>query len=435
MRIVADTPYLPRYLSARPDSIIVSPAGAIVYGHAFGRRAPGGFDAEAAARRALDATAGDVGASTGLVVPGATGVRRGEIAAWSPKSRRRLVRCLIDLVPAILAAQVVDAVAFVSLTYGRDAARFGVTPVASKRDFDAWMTQWLAREHPGAALVWVWEVQKRGAPHFHCLIFLEGVLGETFAEWVTESWIDITGLGGSAQDARREYAADVRPLDEDQMIALGVVQYLVKELAKSASKARQVFPAGVRPGRFWGVRNDARLDELREAHPPAPLLQLHADSVPVVADRLRAISTARIPDGLCYHYAERRGESPPGFWRVGFDHLGVPGRYLEGGEPDALSTIIRASRRHHCGRYGANRLELWHRGPDGRTLRDAIRVGEVGGHFGIPPAQRDFFSVTGDEVLAAWRRDDFGACAAFYPGAGELLDRYPHAAPGQLSMF
>ena len=437
---LGSTPYLLRYISAKPNSIIISPAGILIYGAAFGRRR-GDFDAEAAAHRALGESARRLSEDSGLV-GGATGAKRREISTWTAPSRRRFVRYLVDLVPAILAAQVDDTVAFISLTYGREAPR----AAASKRHFDAWVHHRLARDHPAAALVWVWEVQKRGAPHFHALLFLPDVLGETFESWATESWIGVTGLGGSKEAHRHRYAVDVRKLDSDQMIALGIVAYLVKELAKSRSKARPdavavpgrgptvpLFDADHYPGRFWGWRNKERLRELRAVHPSAPLRDLAPAAVPVVCDRLRVISTARIPDELAYRYAELRGEERPPFWRVGFDHLGVPGRYLESGDPVVLETIIRASRRHHCGRYGANGLELWHRDPDGRTLRAALEAGEIGGHWDIPPAQLEMFSRSPEEFLAAYRREDFRVCSAFYPSPDSLIDRYPAAAQGQLA--
>ena len=108
------------------------------------------------------------------------------------------------------------------------------------------------------------------------------------------------------------------------------------------------------PGRFWGVRNRPQLRELMDEHPPTEPRDLHLDEVPVVAARLRCVSTMRFPDGLAYHYAALRDEDPPPFWRVGFDHLGLPGRYLQCGESRLLDRIRLASRRHHCGRFGHN---------------------------------------------------------------------------------
>ena len=233
--------FLPRYISAPPHQVLLSPAETLVYGRQHRARREQDESVDTTVRRFVEGAVGaDLdslpGADAGA---GVTGRRRDAIAKFSPASKRRLIRWLVDLAPAILAAVVLRSIAFVSLTYGRDAAGLGVSASRSKRDFDVWMKHHLAHTHPSAALVWVWEVQKRKAAHFHCVVFLDGVLAQEFAEWCADSWISVTGLGGSTEQARREHAADVRPLDDDAVVALGLVEYLVKEMTKSRNESHE----------------------------------------------------------------------------------------------------------------------------------------------------------------------------------------------------
>jgi hypothetical protein len=130
----------------------------------------------------------------------------------------------------------------VTLTYPDN---WPTSPAQWKRDLQNFLKR-LLRRYAGAGIIWRMEPQKRGAPHFHLLIFNVRYLPYLR---VAEDWASITN-GNIDSCSRVERVRSWR----------GVMSYASKYLAKLDGDDRQ-FLAGVdglaldEVGRLWGVIN------------------------------------------------------------------------------------------------------------------------------------------------------------------------------------
>lgn len=110
------------------------------------------------------------------------GGKRGAVKGFSKASRLRAQRAIAKYDRGVVSQSL-----FITLTYpdcylgGRDA----------KRDFKVFV-QRLKRKYPKAGFFWRMEVQKRGAPHYHLLVF---GLGFIPAQWIAHAWFEIVGSG------------------------------------------------------------------------------------------------------------------------------------------------------------------------------------------------------------------------------------------------
>ena len=128
---------------------------------------------------------------------------------------------------------------FLTLTYPKDYPDDGRR---WKRDHEAFCKR-LKRKYPQVAINWRLEAQKRGAPHFHNLVYNVPFIPKA---WVARQWYEVVGSGdrrhlkfGSRIEKIRSWA--------------GVNSYVAKYMAKpDDGDATSGFAAGVRPGRFWG---------------------------------------------------------------------------------------------------------------------------------------------------------------------------------------
>ncbi len=160
------------------------------------------------------------------------GGARGKVKEFSGGSRRRLMR----LLASINRLRLISLPVFVTLTYpgawSDDAASW-------KRDLEVWLNR-LRRRAPEASAVWRLEFQRRGAPHFHLLVF--GV-AELPKDWVARSWFEVVGSRDMAHLAAGTRVERVRSWR-------GVMSYAAKYMGKRGSA-----PSGEPVGRFWGVHN------------------------------------------------------------------------------------------------------------------------------------------------------------------------------------
>ena len=103
--------------------------------------------------------------------------KRGAVSGYSAKARSRMLALVASLNAAIHPQ-------FVTLTYPHEWDR---DPLAWKSDLDTF-GKWLLRCYPSASFVWKLEPQKRGAPHFHLLVY-----GVPFLPWqiVAVRWAEI----------------------------------------------------------------------------------------------------------------------------------------------------------------------------------------------------------------------------------------------------
>lgn len=156
------------------------------------------------------------------------GGKRGKITLFSRASRRRLMQTIAKTKKSALPV-------FITLTYpgewSKDAKRW-------KRDLRVfWMR--LERRFPHISAVWKLEFQKRGAPHYHLLVW--GAEYAPLLLQVGRLWYEVVGSGDERHllaGTRVEKVRDWR----------GVMSYASKYLGKLEVSTSEV-------GRFWGVMN------------------------------------------------------------------------------------------------------------------------------------------------------------------------------------
>lgn len=157
-----------------------------------------------------------------------TGGARGRVAGFSARSRRRLLDTLHEVQRGQLPI-------FVTLTYP---ASWPDNPKEWKRHIDNFGKA-LTRMGPYGA-VWKLEPQKRGAPHFHLLVWGVRHL-RRFRRWLAATWYRIVGSGDEKHLRAGTQANSVRS-------QRGVVAYASKYMTKDVEAA-----GWENPGRFWGV--------------------------------------------------------------------------------------------------------------------------------------------------------------------------------------
>lgn len=181
--------------------------------------------------RLLQVRDGEAQAQTG-------GGIRGEVQGFSGASRRRLMYLL-----ASVDRTRVEVPLFVTLTYpGEDWERFGGRKEEVKRHLDV-LRHWLFYHHPGAIVIWRLEFQKRGAPHFHLLVFGVGFID---CHYLAYEWHKAVGSGQATH-----------LLSGTQVCAckswVHATSYVSKYLAKKESFADSDVPIHSLPGRIWGI--------------------------------------------------------------------------------------------------------------------------------------------------------------------------------------
>jgi len=155
------------------------------------------------------------------------GGKRGKVSGFTRASRRRLMQ-------RIAMTRKIMMPVFVTLTYP---GAWAEDPKIWKRDLRVfWMR--IKRAYPAAAAIWKLEFQKRGAPHFHLLVW--GVKYAHLVLSVSKLWYEVVGSGDDRHlraGTRVENVRDWR----------GVMAYASKYLGKLESVPTN------EPGRFWGV--------------------------------------------------------------------------------------------------------------------------------------------------------------------------------------
>jgi hypothetical protein len=167
-----------------------------------------------------------------LLTPKKKVAKRGAVKTFSRSSRRRLMRTLARTKRSNMPI-------FVTLTYP---AIFPEDPQEWKRHLKNFFAR-LGRQFPGAAGVWKLEPQKRGAPHYHLLIW--GVDYVDLRFWVPRAWYEVVG-----SDDKKHLAAGTRV--EELRSWNGVMSYASKYLGKvdKAASCAELWQAA---GRYWGV--------------------------------------------------------------------------------------------------------------------------------------------------------------------------------------
>ena len=193
------------------------------------------------------AVAGDGGVrlySLGKQAP-STGGGRGEVCGFSQASRRRLIDKLMLVPWKDIEGQTKHDVraraVLVTLTYP---AIYPVEGDIVKRHL-ANFRRALEHVKSGAyAGLWRLEYQKRGAAHFHILLwFKEPVRIASFVTWARETWYRVVGSG----DVKHlRHGVDVRPVTASRRRPGALLSYLVKYLGKVSTEQFHT-------GRIWGT--------------------------------------------------------------------------------------------------------------------------------------------------------------------------------------
>ena len=182
---------------------------------------------------------------------------RGEIVAWSRRSRLRMVEtmCSLDWGPVVDPGPGRRPV-MVTLTL--PGAWLDVAPTGRdfKRLFDRFRKRW-ARKWGAVAWVWKLEFQRRGAPHLH--IYTAVPTDPEFKDWLSRAWYEVVGSGDERHlraGTGIDWGEGIRASDPKR---LGV--YFLKRATGHNlgldKEYQHIVPEqwrgeGNGPGRFWG---------------------------------------------------------------------------------------------------------------------------------------------------------------------------------------
>lgn len=180
------------------------------------------------------------------------GGKRGQVSGYSPASRRRLLERLHQVdrgrVPA-------DSVGMLTLTWPAEFPDPRVAKACLKE-----FVRRLRRVWGRLAVFWKLEPQKRGAPHFHLLVFWGLGLSEAELkrrlEWCAGTWHQIAGGGDPNHLKWHLGQLGNRPCLEVVGSWEGVLRYAGKYVSKPVEADPEdewLSGAWVWPGRFWGL--------------------------------------------------------------------------------------------------------------------------------------------------------------------------------------
>ena len=159
------------------------------------------------------------------------GGKRGKVTSFSKASRWRMMQKIAKVRNAVLPH-------FLTLTYPGD---YSHDSAEWKRDLDTFFKR-LRRMFPGAAAVWKLEPQKRGAPHFHLLVW--GVKRWFLDVWAKEAWYEVVGSDDARHLVHGTKTEEIRTWR-------GVKSYVSKYLGKMPDTTE--VEGWDYPGRWWGV--------------------------------------------------------------------------------------------------------------------------------------------------------------------------------------
>lgn len=109
-----------------------------------------------------------------------------------------------------------------------------------KDDLDTFVKNHVLRKWPGASVVWKLEPQKRGAPHFHLIVW--GVLYMS-KEWLAQTWFEVVGSGDPKHLAAGTSVNRARSFRK--VMCYAGKKYLGKDVTLP--------PGWDYVGRFWGA--------------------------------------------------------------------------------------------------------------------------------------------------------------------------------------
>jgi hypothetical protein len=166
---------------------------------------------------------------------------RDRVRGFSRESRRNLLRRLASINRSAFKAFKGRLIS-ITLTYPRE---YPEDPELCKRHLKAFRKR-LQREYKSFAAFWRMGIQKRGAWHFHLLLFVGpsiGPVGE-LRRFISSSWSEVTG---KVSEGHVRTGTCVEAVKKWKQVTSYVERYMAKP---------EEFPEGLETGRIWGIWNE-----------------------------------------------------------------------------------------------------------------------------------------------------------------------------------
>src|SRR5918995_3590606 len=169
---------------------------------------------------------------------------RDRVRGFSRESRRNLLRRLASINRGAFRA-FKGRIIFVTLTYPGE---YPQDPELCKRHLKA-LRKRLQRKFGTFVAFWRLGIQRRGAWHFHLLLFVRPSLGpiDELRRFISSSWYEVTGKISEGHLHAGTRVVAVQRWKE-------ATSYVERYLAKV-----EEFPEGLQTGRIWGVWNEEHL--------------------------------------------------------------------------------------------------------------------------------------------------------------------------------
>jgi hypothetical protein len=167
-----------------------------------------------------------------------------KVRGFSRVSRRNLLRRLASINRTAFKG-FRGRMIFVTLTYPR---KYPEDPELCKRHLKA-LRKRLQREFKPFAAIWRLGIQRRGAWHFHLLLFVGpsfGPIGE-LRRFISSSWYEVTG---KVSEGHLRTGTRVEAVKKWKQATSYVERYMAKP---------EEFPEGLQTGRIWGIWNEELL--------------------------------------------------------------------------------------------------------------------------------------------------------------------------------
>lgn len=171
---------------------------------------------------------------------------RGHVTGFSKASRRRLQKLL-----ASVDQDRIEIPLFVTLTYP---AAYPADPAVANSHLRAFRER-LTRRYGKAACIWRKEYQRRGAPHYHLLLFLDQP-PEELRGWVSRAWYEVVGSGDERHLRAGTQVVHVKSWRGARGYA---AKYLGKLETPQPPFKGELDHSSRGTGRLWGVWYRARL--------------------------------------------------------------------------------------------------------------------------------------------------------------------------------
>jgi hypothetical protein len=165
---------------------------------------------------------------------------RARVRGFSRASRRNLLRRLASINRRVFRA-FKGRMIFVTLTYPHE---YPEDPEVCKNHLKA-LRKRLQREFGTFAAFWRTGIQRRGAWHFHLLLFVGQSVGsiDKLRRFISSSWYEVTGKVSEGHLRAGTHVEAVRRWRE-------ATSYVERYMARE-----EEFPEGLETGRVWGIWN------------------------------------------------------------------------------------------------------------------------------------------------------------------------------------